>query len=217
MAKATDPDGVQWSAHRRWMCPHLHLTDLGADGQWASGVAVLALGAFILLQIIVIWPFWIIGQWLGAPWTIVISRNGVPVHEERGRGNSRARIQNLTEAAAAGTLLQAVAASLPPETEMHMTPETWMSTSLKTKATLATLWSNGHPQSAAITRETKPDKHNVVEAAPPDPTGGRPTPEQVRNTAFSQPPIGNRGYNEDEVDAFLDLVEREFKHRAPET
>jgi DivIVA domain-containing protein len=38
-------------------------------------------------------------------------------------------------------------------------------------------------------------------------TGNRLTPEQVRNTAFSKPPIGKRGYNEDEVDAFLDLVE----------
>ena len=33
------------------------------------------------------------------------------------------------------------------------------------------------------------------------------TPEQVRNVAFAKPPIGKRGYNEDEVDAFFDLVE----------
>ena len=39
------------------------------------------------------------------------------------------------------------------------------------------------------------------------PTGGRLTPEQVRTMAFSKPPIGMRGYNEDEVDAFLDRVE----------
>jgi DivIVA domain-containing protein len=38
-------------------------------------------------------------------------------------------------------------------------------------------------------------------------TGGWLTPEQVRNVAFSKPPIGKRGYNEDEVDAFLDRVE----------
>jgi DivIVA domain-containing protein len=38
-------------------------------------------------------------------------------------------------------------------------------------------------------------------------TGGGLTPEQVRNVAFSKPPIGGRGYNEDEVDAFLDRVE----------
>jgi DivIVA domain-containing protein len=32
------------------------------------------------------------------------------------------------------------------------------------------------------------------------------TPADVRNVTFSKPPIGKRGYNEDEVDAFLDLV-----------
>ncbi|PZS15443.1 MAG: cell division initiation protein [Pseudonocardiales bacterium] len=32
------------------------------------------------------------------------------------------------------------------------------------------------------------------------------TPADVRNVAFSKPPIGKRGYNEDEVDTFLDLV-----------
>jgi DivIVA domain-containing protein len=33
------------------------------------------------------------------------------------------------------------------------------------------------------------------------------TPEQVRNVAFSKPSRGKRGYNEDEVDAFVDLVD----------
>ncbi|WP_124259408.1 DivIVA domain-containing protein, partial [Rhodococcus ruber] len=38
------------------------------------------------------------------------------------------------------------------------------------------------------------------------------TPADVHNVAFSKPPIGKRGYNEDEVDAFLDLVEQELTH-----
>jgi DivIVA domain-containing protein len=37
------------------------------------------------------------------------------------------------------------------------------------------------------------------------------TPADVHNVAFSKPPIGKRGYNEDEVDAFLDLVETELR------
>jgi DivIVA domain-containing protein len=37
-------------------------------------------------------------------------------------------------------------------------------------------------------------------------TGGL-TPELVRTVAFNKPPIGQRGDDEDEVDAFLDLVE----------
>jgi len=36
------------------------------------------------------------------------------------------------------------------------------------------------------------------------------TPADVANVAFSKPPIGTRGYHEDEVDAFLDLVETEL-------
>ncbi len=36
------------------------------------------------------------------------------------------------------------------------------------------------------------------------------TPADVHNVAFSKPPIGKRGYNEDEVDAFLDLAENEL-------
>ncbi|MGH3776301.1 MAG: DivIVA-like cell division protein Wag31 [Pseudonocardiaceae bacterium] len=36
------------------------------------------------------------------------------------------------------------------------------------------------------------------------------TPADVHNVAFSKPPIGKRGYNEDEVDAFLDLVTAEL-------
>src|SRR5215468_5277719 len=36
------------------------------------------------------------------------------------------------------------------------------------------------------------------------------TPADVHNVAFKKPPIGKRGYDEEEVDAFLDEVEREL-------
>jgi DivIVA domain-containing protein len=42
------------------------------------------------------------------------------------------------------------------------------------------------------------------------------TPEDVQRVAFSKPPIGLRGYNEDEVDAFLDRVEIELTCRSTE-
>jgi DivIVA domain-containing protein len=42
---------------------------------------------------------------------------------------------------------------------------------------------------------------------PPPPGGGWLTPEHVRNKVFAKPRIGQRGYNENEVDDFLDLVE----------
>ncbi|TAM82332.1 MAG: DivIVA domain-containing protein [Jatrophihabitans sp.] len=36
------------------------------------------------------------------------------------------------------------------------------------------------------------------------------TPAEVHNVAFKKPPIGKRGYDEEEVDAFLDIVELEL-------
>jgi DivIVA domain-containing protein len=47
-----------------------------------------------------------------------------------------------------------------------------------------------------------------------DASGGWLTPEQVRDVAFSKPPVGRRGYNEDDVDAFLELVEATLRGQA---
>lgn len=38
-------------------------------------------------------------------------------------------------------------------------------------------------------------------------TAGHLTPQDIHNISFSRPPMGKRGYNEDEVDAFLDFIE----------
>jgi DivIVA domain-containing protein len=37
-----------------------------------------------------------------------------------------------------------------------------------------------------------------------------PTPADIHNISFKKPPIGKRGYDEEEVDAFLDETEREL-------
>lgn len=42
------------------------------------------------------------------------------------------------------------------------------------------------------------------------------TPADVHNVAFSRPRIGKRGYNEQEVDLFIDLVERELMRHLDE-
>jgi DivIVA domain-containing protein len=34
------------------------------------------------------------------------------------------------------------------------------------------------------------------------------TPSDIRNIAFKKPPLGKRGYDEEEVDIFLDAVEQ---------
>ena len=44
----------------------------------------------------------------------------------------------------------------------------------------------------------------------------RLTPADVHNVAFSKPPIGKRGYNEDEVDQFLDEIVKELEHMEQE-
>lgn len=38
------------------------------------------------------------------------------------------------------------------------------------------------------------------------------TADDVHNVAFSKPPIGKRGYNEDEVDAFLERIEQRLRN-----
>jgi DivIVA domain-containing protein len=54
-------------------------------------------------------------------------------------------------------------------------------------------------------------ERQLAELRPGANTGGYLTPEQVHDVAFSKPPIGRLGYNEAEVDAFLDLVEQHVK------
>lgn len=39
------------------------------------------------------------------------------------------------------------------------------------------------------------------------------TPNDVHNVVFNKPPVGKRGYDEDDVDAFLDLVEENLIER----
>jgi DivIVA domain-containing protein len=51
-------------------------------------------------------------------------------------------------------------------------------------------------------------------SVPPPSRGGWLTPEDVRNVAFAKPPRGKRGYNEEEVDEFLHLVEAALRDPA---
>jgi len=53
-------------------------------------------------------------------------------------------------------------------------------------------------------------ERRLAEPRAVDPGGAteyRLTSEQVHNVAFSKPPVFKRGYDEEEVDAFLDVVE----------
>ncbi|GAS98491.1 uncharacterized protein RMCC_5456 [Mycolicibacterium canariasense] len=66
MAVVTDPNGTQWSVHRRWW-PFPDLSDV-VDFDWFTW---LLAAPFLLL-----WPFWLEAKVLGARWRIVIRRAG---------------------------------------------------------------------------------------------------------------------------------------------
>jgi hypothetical protein len=103
MTKVRDPDGMRWSVYRRWVGWYWEVS-VGND--WNSGNLIDYDILINWLQIVVVWPFWFIARLLGAPWRIVIERNGIKVGEERVRGwrKSQRRIQEIAESGAAGTL-----------------------------------------------------------------------------------------------------------------
>jgi hypothetical protein len=43
---------------------------------------------FTVVQVVIISPIWFIAKWFGAPWTIVVERNGTQVCEVKVRGAS---------------------------------------------------------------------------------------------------------------------------------
>ena len=46
-------------------------------------------------------------------------------------------------------------------------------------------------------------------------TGALLTPEDIHRVQFTRAPVGHRGYNEEEVEAFLDLVAATLAHNGP--
>jgi hypothetical protein len=99
MVEGRDPNGVRWSVSRKW---------------WGAGTLLLpaytgldALDAiifFVTLPVLVMWPFWLAGKWLGVPWTIVVKYGGKEVAHEKVRGwrASGKRIDEIARHAAVG-------------------------------------------------------------------------------------------------------------------
>jgi hypothetical protein len=113
----TDPDGVLWWVRRRRWYTTSSLGS-GLDGNSLGDNPLLGLLLLLLLLplfLVAWWPLWFIAHWLGLPWRIVIGRAGVEVDEERVRGwlQSRRRIRQIAESAAAGTLQEAYAGQAP--------------------------------------------------------------------------------------------------------
>ena len=67
------------------------------------------------------------------------------------------------------------------------------------------------PRAAEVSGEFTTSDRLTAEATLRDPTAVRAlTQADLRNVVFSKPPIGKRGYNEDEVNAFVERVKIEF-------
>ena len=94
VAVVTDPNGRQWSVHRRWW-PFGDMVDLAFDGLFGLVLAA----PFLLL-----WPFWLLGKAFGVRWRIVVERDGAEIesHLVRGWRRSGARLDELALQIAGG-------------------------------------------------------------------------------------------------------------------
>lgn len=76
MPIVTDPSGVQWSVHRMWW-PFPSIGSLLDNFDFFGWV----LGLALLVPFLLLWPFWLLGKFLGVRWVIVVERD----HRETGR------------------------------------------------------------------------------------------------------------------------------------
>lgn len=97
VAVVTDPNGTEWSVHRRWW-PFPDVFDI-VDVAFFGWIGLLFALPFLLL-----WPIWLATKFLGARWTIEVERNGSRVDTElvRGWARSDARIAELSGQLAQG-------------------------------------------------------------------------------------------------------------------
>lgn len=94
MAVVTDPNGTQWSVHRRWW-PFPDVGGLAFDG---------LIGLVLAAPLLLLWPFWLSAKALGVRWRIVVERDGVEMETQLVRGwrRSGARIDELAVQVAGG-------------------------------------------------------------------------------------------------------------------
>jgi hypothetical protein len=81
MPVVTDPQGVQWSVHRR-LWPFPDLEDLLDNFDFFGWVV----GLVLILPVLLLWPFWFVAKFLGVRWVLVVERDHVEVQRELVRG-----------------------------------------------------------------------------------------------------------------------------------
>ncbi|WP_059020161.1 hypothetical protein [Mycobacterium sp. M26] len=80
MPAVRDATNTRWTVRRVWWPFGTWMLNL-PDWDW-----LFALGMLLTLPLVVIWPFWLLARFLGAPWTIVVKRKGDEIHREKVTG-----------------------------------------------------------------------------------------------------------------------------------
>ncbi|MGK2882289.1 MAG: hypothetical protein ACSLE6_16305 [Mycobacterium sp.] len=84
MVLVRDANGLTWSVRRKWW-PFPDLTDIFEDDFFAW------IGFILSIPFLLVWPFWLLGKFLGVKWVIVIERDERQVGAEKIRGYYRSR------------------------------------------------------------------------------------------------------------------------------
>lgn len=95
MPAVRDATNTRWTVRRVWWPFGTWLFDL-PDWDW-----LFILGLLVLAPLVVIWPFWLLARFLGAPWTLIVRRQGKEVRREKVKGwnGSRDRIAEILDEA----------------------------------------------------------------------------------------------------------------------
>ncbi|BBZ75562.1 hypothetical protein MANY_08990 [Mycolicibacterium anyangense] len=85
MPAVRDATNTRWTVRRVWWPFGTWLLELP---EWGG---LFALGMLLTLPLVVVWPFWVLARFLGAPWTIVVKRKGDEIHREKVTGWTASR------------------------------------------------------------------------------------------------------------------------------
>lgn len=80
MPSRRDADNKRWTVRRVWWPFGTWLLDLP---DWGG---LFVIGMVLTAPLVVIWPFWLLARFLGAPWTLVVRREGKEIRREKVAG-----------------------------------------------------------------------------------------------------------------------------------
>ncbi|MET0701170.1 MAG: hypothetical protein ABWY93_16060 [Mycobacterium sp.] len=80
MERFRDAEGVRWSVRRVWW-PFGEIVYVSTDSP-----ILFWIGMLFTAPVVIVWPFWLLARFLGAPWTIKVRRKGKVVRSEKVKG-----------------------------------------------------------------------------------------------------------------------------------